>query len=110
MTASTARVLAALLDDPKSPHYGLDVMHRAELASGSLYPILRRLETAGWVTSSWEPTAASELGRPRRRYYALTPNGTERARQVLAELSALSRPRTASRRRSLRPGIAGGAR
>lgn len=105
VTVPTARVLRALLDDPSEAHYGLDVMHRAGLASGSLYPILRRLEAAGWLESSWEQVDAAEAGRPRRRYYRLTGTGVERSRYALAELSQLSAPRPKG---VLRPGLAFG--
>lgn len=108
ITVPTARVLRALLEEPAEAHYGLDVMHRAGLASGSLYPILRRLEVAEWVKSTWEQVDAAEAGRPRRRYYTLTGEGVERARQALAELSQLTSPSSLVGR--LRPGVAGGAR
>lgn len=88
ITVQVARVLATLLSDPTGEHYGLTVMQSAKLASGSLYPILRRLEAAGWVTSSWEAVSREEAGRNRRRYYRLTGEGIKRARQELAELSA----------------------
>ncbi len=38
---------------------------------GHIYPILRRLEARGWVTSAVEP----QEGRPDRKVYALTPDG-----------------------------------
>jgi PadR family transcriptional regulator PadR len=108
VTTQTARVLAAMLEDPTAAHYGLDVMQRAGLASGSLYPILRRLEAASWMTSAWEQVDAAEVGRPRRRYYSLTPHGIQSGRRALAELSALGG--TTKGRTRLRPGLAGGAR
>lgn len=41
-----------------------------EVATGSLYPALHRLEKAGWVTSEW----STVTGR-RRRTYSLTSSG-----------------------------------
>jgi len=43
----------------------------------SLYRALRRFETSGLVESTWRP---SDVG-PRRRYYQLTPLGTELLRR-----------------------------
>lgn len=85
MTLATQSVLKVLLDDPSQAQYGFEIAHEAGLATGSLYPILARLERAGWVTSWWEDIAESESGRPRRRYYRLTADGAEMARDVLAQ-------------------------
>ncbi|GAA0266166.1 PadR family transcriptional regulator [Cryptosporangium japonicum] len=92
ITVPTARVLAALLADPDADHYGLELMQAAGLASGTLYPILRRLTEAGWLTASWEDVDPAEAGRPARRYYRLTAEGATEARRALAELRAQTTP------------------
>jgi DNA-binding PadR family transcriptional regulator len=61
-------------------------MEHSGLGSGTIYPILQKLQAAGWVSSSWEEGDPAALGRPVRRYYLLTPDGAEQARQQLAEL------------------------
>lgn len=62
--------------------YGFDIMRVAHLPSGTVYPLLRRLEATGLVESSWEDAeAAHEDGRPARRYYRATAAG----RSALAE-------------------------
>lgn len=43
----------------------------AEVPGGTLYPALLRLEQQGLASPSWGP---SESG-PRRKYYAITPEG-----------------------------------
>lgn len=84
MTLATQAVLKVFLDDPTAPRYGFDIAKEAGLATGSLYPILARLEhEVGWVESYWEDQDASEAGRPRRRYYQLTPDGATAARQAI---------------------------
>ncbi|MEU4419884.1 PadR family transcriptional regulator [Actinoplanes sp. NPDC024001] len=88
ITIPTARILAALLTEPDADRYGLELMQATGLASGSLYPILHRLQEAGWVTARWEEIDPSEQGRPARRFYRLTPSGVVDARQALAELRA----------------------
>jgi PadR family transcriptional regulator, regulatory protein PadR len=51
---------------------------------GSLFPALHRLEEAGWLSSSWQP---SENNR-RAKYYALTKTGR---RQLGQETQAWNR-------------------
>jgi PadR family transcriptional regulator, regulatory protein PadR len=88
MTIPTAKVAAALLADPDGEHYGLRLMQQTGLASGTLYPILARLQKVGWLTARWEDEDPSDAGRPVRRYYQLTAQGAEQARAALAELRA----------------------
>ena len=62
--------------------YGFEIMRAAHLPSGTVYPLLRRLEAAGLVDSRWEEAdRAHDEGRPPRRYYRATPDG----RKALAE-------------------------
>ena len=58
------------------------------LPSGTLYPVLQRLQDAGWLRAEWEQIDPVAQGRPARRYYRLTPSGVEQARVALAELHA----------------------
>jgi PadR family transcriptional regulator PadR len=103
MTLPTQLVLRALLEHPTRQRYGLELGQAAGLASGTIHPILARLERMGWLESAWEDVDPHEQGRPRRRYYRLTPDGAERARDGLARAHASS---AAIAR--LRPGLAGG--
>ncbi|MDG6106712.1 PadR family transcriptional regulator [Dactylosporangium aurantiacum] len=104
MTTALAKVVAALLHDPTAEHYGLELMRATGHPSGTLYPILVRLEAAGWVSTRWEEIDAAEAGRPPRRYYRLTAEGVVAARQALAELrlqldpgaSTVTKPRGAT--------------
>jgi DNA-binding PadR family transcriptional regulator len=84
MTIPTQLVLGALLDDPERERYGLEIGDSAGLRSGTVHPILARLEAYGWVASRWEEIDASAEGRPPRRYYKLTGNGAVAARAALA--------------------------
>lgn len=66
-------VLAAIADGVR---YGFEIMDRTGLASGTVYPILGRLESAGQVSAKWEAAATAQREkRPPRRYYELTPEG-----------------------------------
>ena len=89
MTAPLERVFRVFLDDPATLRYGYDLMKAAGLPSGTLYPLLARLQARGLVTSAWE-TPHQDGERP-RRYYHLTDEGIEVARLELAQLSARRR-------------------
>jgi DNA-binding PadR family transcriptional regulator len=84
MSLQTLRVLEAFLESPAEQLAGADIQKRTGLASGTLYPILLRLEGAGWFVSRWETIDPAAAGRPRRRLYRLTPNGLARASAVFA--------------------------
>ena len=74
ITYPTAIVLFAV---SRGFRYGFDIMDASGLASGTVYPILRRLEDAGMLRSRWEATAsAHDEQRPPRRYYQITGAGT----------------------------------
>ena len=64
--------------------HGFDIIDATGLRSGTVYPILRRLEDAGLVRSRWEriPRARAE-GRPPRRYYQLTATGAQAVHEAL---------------------------
>ncbi len=86
MTIPTQLVLRALLAEPTREMYGLQICEQAGLPSGTIHPILARLENEhGWLTSRWEDIRPEDEGRPRRRYYRLTEDGAERARIALAQ-------------------------
>jgi DNA-binding PadR family transcriptional regulator len=101
ITTGVAQVLAVLLSDPEVGRYGLELMRATGQPSGTLYPILGRLQVAGWVRAEWEDISPAAQGRPARRYYRLTGDGVAAARIELAGLRARLRPRAT--------GAAGGA-
>ena len=75
MTRATQLVLRAFVADPGREMYGLRVGQEAGLASGTIHPILARLEACGWLESWGEDLGQQAVGRPRRRFYRLTPDG-----------------------------------
>lgn len=104
MTLPVQYVLHVLLEDPDREMYGLEISEAAGLASGTIHPILARLEAAGWVTSRWEEVNPSQAGRPRRRYYQVDPNCVAAVRAALARKKS-----TGSVVAQLRPNPAGGS-
>jgi PadR family transcriptional regulator PadR len=87
LSLQTLRVLEAFLEHPAREFSGAGIRKRSGLASGTLYPILLRLESAGWFVSRWEAIDPVAAGRPRRRLYRLTPHGLARASDVFSALS-----------------------
>jgi PadR family transcriptional regulator, regulatory protein PadR len=92
LTGPLERVLRVFLADIAAQHYGYDLMKAARLQSGTLYPMLARLQDQGLVTSEWEPHG--DPGRPPRKYYRLTGEGARTARLELAQ-AGLDAPRPA---------------
>jgi DNA-binding PadR family transcriptional regulator len=88
ITYPTALVLHALLH---GHHHGFDIMDATALPSGTVYPILRRLEAEGCVRSHWEKDVdARKEQRPPRRYYELTPSGRSAAHDAAGRYRALT--------------------
>ena len=99
LTYPTALVLQALLH---GHHHGFDIMDATGLPSGTVYPILRRLDAEGCVRSRWEARrSARREQRPPRRYYELTAGGADRRARSIARA-------TAPRRRVRRAGSSEG--
>lgn len=70
LTLATRDVLQALAQSDET--WGLSVVRSSGRPTGTVYPILQRLETYGWVDSRWDD--APRPG-PRRRLYRLTDVG-----------------------------------
>lgn len=77
----TLAVLSALLAAAAEWHYGYDLSKATGLKSGTLYPILMRLEAHGWLEARWED--AQPNGKPPRHLYRLTAQGLQEAPAML---------------------------
>ncbi len=86
LSRETRVVLERFLERPTEWRYGYELSRATGLKSGTLYPILMRLEKYTLLEAQWVTT---EVGVPPRHTYRLTPNGLELARTQLAE----ARPR-----------------
>ena len=94
LTYPTTLVLQALL---QGHHHGFDIMDATGLPSGTVYPILRRLDAEGYVRSRWEKDGvARREQRPPRRYYELTPSGRQLAHRGRRRATAPSRTSAAA--------------
>lgn len=67
VTPATTLVLEALLSAERV--WGLQIVKDAAKKPGTIYPILDRLESAGWIMGEWDTDEVRK--GPRRRYYKL---------------------------------------
>jgi DNA-binding PadR family transcriptional regulator len=87
LTYPTTLVLQALL---QGHHYGFEIMDAVALPSGTVYPILRRLDAEGLLRSRWEKEGvARREQRPPRRYYELTAAGRTFAQDAITRYRPL---------------------
>lgn len=83
--------LLSLLDE--RAHYGLQILGRLQdeagldLAEGTIYPLLHRLERAGHTRSEW--VLDEGASRP-RKYYSITPAGQRQLARLAREWRQLS--------------------
>ncbi len=90
-------VLAFLSEAGGECRHGYDLVRATGVKSGTVYPLLIRLEAEGYLEAQWQSPAAP--GRPPRHAYRLTAEGARFARQIL---SADAAPTAAGRRREAR--------
>lgn len=104
MTYPTVLVLYAVAHGHA---YGFDIIDATMLGSGTVYPILRRLERARLLSASAErPRAAHAEGRPPRRYYTVTGAGAAALGAALERHPGVEAVFGRGARRGLRPGVA----
>jgi DNA-binding PadR family transcriptional regulator len=107
LTLQVQLTLRAMLDRPGGELYGLELVEATGLPPGTIYPIMARLESAGWVSSRWEETGPEAKGRPRRRYYRLSADGIAQARSALAACDARRQGRARGPIGDVAPGAMG---
>jgi PadR family transcriptional regulator len=77
LTTPTLMVLGVIMNAGDNPPWGYRICEETGLGSGTVYPILERLEEAGWIEGAWETGQPAD--RPRRRFYLITAAGRSRA-------------------------------
>jgi PadR family transcriptional regulator, regulatory protein PadR len=85
----TRELLAVMLRKPRTWQYGYELSKDTGLASGTLYPLLMRLNDQGLLESHWQEP--ERLGKPPRHAYRLTSDGLAFARTTagLGKLSVI---------------------
>lgn len=81
LSRQTLAVLDALLVRPGEWHHGYSLSQRTGISSGTLYPILMRLNKLHWLETHWEEIKIP--GRPPRHLYRLSGTAREWAREEL---------------------------
>ena len=82
-------IILAVLSALRREHYGYTLRKTLEddglpMDEGTLYPLLRRLETQGLLVSEWR-----EENRRNKRFYRLSPQGGPVLAQLLEEWAKL---------------------
>ncbi|HEX8585245.1 MAG TPA: helix-turn-helix transcriptional regulator [Allosphingosinicella sp.] len=80
LSAQAWSLLVALADPGSAWRHGYDLARLTGLRSGTLYPLLIRLEGQGYLEAQWQPPASP--GRPPRHAYRLTASGAALARSA----------------------------
>jgi PadR family transcriptional regulator, regulatory protein PadR len=93
-TPAMVDVLACLLDTEEAI-WGLSISAKTGRPTGTVYPLLVRLEQASLVRSAWEP--ANDRPGPRRRLYSLTDSGQPWAHDLCTEATSAHPGRLAAR-------------
>lgn len=83
-------ILRRFIDQPEARLSGTDLNKTSHLPSGTLYPLLARLEHHGWLSSHWEDINPSVAGRPRKRLYWITEVGFKNGMEALGSLTSMS--------------------
>jgi len=88
MTYATALVIQAL---DRGHRYGFNIIDATRLRSGTVYPVLRRLEEFGFIKSKWEHVSiARSSSRPPRKYYELADTAEQLVAQAKRRFPSLS--------------------
>lgn len=86
ISPQTLSVLEVMLAEPTRDWYGYELSRQSGLKSGTIYPMLARLERVGWLTSRWEEAPAGMKKGPRKRVFYLTQNGVDSLAATVAEM------------------------
>jgi PadR family transcriptional regulator PadR len=83
-------IVLATLSQLRTFRYGYELRqalaeHGLPVEEGTLYPLLRRLETQGLLASEWR-----EEDKRNKRFYRLSPDGRQTLKQLLAEWEAIN--------------------
>jgi PadR family transcriptional regulator, regulatory protein PadR len=83
-------LVVAVLAQLRAEHYGYTLRKALatqglDIDEGTLYPLLRRLETQGLLTSEWR-----EEGGRQKRFYRLSADGKHTLKQLLAEWKTIN--------------------
>jgi PadR family transcriptional regulator, regulatory protein PadR len=96
-----ALAVVAVLAGTDDWRHGYDLMAQAGVKSGTLYPLLMRLEAQGLLQARW--VDSPQAGRPPRHVYRLTGAGRDWVNSLAEPLAALRAPSSPLRAAKARP-------
>jgi len=88
VTQPTLKIARFLAELKTSSTWGLQICAETRLGSGSVYSVLDRFESYGWVESFWEED--NNRRGARRRLYKVTSVGKKSLQQLVAEKETIS--------------------
>jgi PadR family transcriptional regulator, regulatory protein PadR len=74
-TGAFLKGLAVFVNNPSDQFSGIDICHKTGMKSGTVYPLLIKMEENGWLESEWEDIDPRKEGRPKRHFYKITRGG-----------------------------------
>jgi PadR family transcriptional regulator, regulatory protein PadR len=83
LSPAARKIFAFLAGNGQAWSHGYELCRQAKVKSGTLYPLLIRLEAQGYLEAEWQPP--TEPGRPPRHAYRLTEAGHRLASEVAAQ-------------------------
>jgi PadR family transcriptional regulator PadR len=92
-STQTRQLLAVMLRQPRTWHYGYELSKQTGLKSGTLYPLLMRLSDQGLLDSQWQEP--ERPGKPPRHAYKLTPSGLALGREITTDMRSTVRRKLA---------------
>jgi len=81
------KVLSVFLEYPNQKFCGMDIMKKLKLRSGTVYPLLVKMETAGWLKREFEEVDPKVVKRPAKILYQISPSGIRAGDKLVKENS-----------------------
>ena len=85
ITRSTVAVLKCFSTN-NIETWGLEISKQIGYSVGTVYPILEKLEEAGWLEANWE--LENQRTGPRRRLYKINPDKTSEVQKIIMRFEA----------------------
>jgi PadR family transcriptional regulator PadR len=83
VTLAFLKVMSTFLKTPSKGLSGVDIMKVTGLPSGTVYPLLARLLTNGYLDAEWEDADPRKVGRRPKRLYRLTKSGEKAVHDII---------------------------
>lgn len=79
ITPRMEQIIEHMLQKPKDRYYALGICNALDMHTGTVVPLLNKMERAGWLSAEY----VSEGSSP-RRYYTLTEGTAAMLRRAIA--------------------------